>query len=372
MVVPSQALRKIIVLALIVFLWSGSSNPSVAGWAERIVATADVDGIAVFGLRPPEDAAYDFPIISPDDAVALLVTALQRILRDSPFSAAQIEKLKAAGRVSIIYDPDTPDRSTNLAGIIAALFLPQRDGVGVAGAGQKQFPVVVTRYGIKWPLKELAPVLIHELVGHGIQHLENRLDTMRQIDFECEAWLYTEMGHQDVGAANFTDERIEYRKQLEFQCDDFLRHLRLDDPDGYRVWDTLDPDIPLLLTHFHQYLDTLRESGVMATALENDAALSAGSLDMLFRDGAAEEQYQVGLMLLQGRGLDRDVHEGRRWMIRAGERGHADAIFYLGILYEEGNGVEKDRAKAVDLYELAAKKGSSRAADRLKKLQILD
>lgn len=40
--------------------------------------------------------------------------------------------------------------------------------------------------------------------------------------------------------------------------------------------------------------------------------------------------------------------------MRAAERGHAEAEYQLGLLYEYGNGVEKDIARAVKYYQKAA------------------
>lgn len=56
-------------------------------------------------------------------------------------------------------------------------------------------------------------------------------------------------------------------------------------------------------------------------------------------------------------------------------QGDTEAQFYLGRMYERGEGVEKDRAQALFWYEKAAKGGDSRAKNRidaLLKLQSLD
>lgn len=42
------------------------------------------------------------------------------------------------------------------------------------------------------------------------------------------------------------------------------------------------------------------------------------------------------------------------YLMRAAERGHAEAEYQLGLLYEYGNGVEKDIARAVEYYQKAA------------------
>ena len=47
--------------------------------------------------------------------------------------------------------------------------------------------------------------------------------------------------------------------------------------------------------------------------------------------------------------------------MRTAERGHAEAQYQLGLLYEYGNGVEKDIARAVEYYQKAAEQGHPKA-----------
>ena len=49
------------------------------------------------------------------------------------------------------------------------------------------------------------------------------------------------------------------------------------------------------------------------------------------------------------------------YLMRAAERGHAEAQYQLGLLYEYGNGVEKDIARAVEYYQKAAAQGHPQA-----------
>ena len=118
--------------------------------------------------------------------------------------------------------------------------------------------VIVSRHGIKWPTREFAAVMVHELVGHGVQHLNDSWGKMRLIDMECEAWLYEEMAYQDLKINKFSNEMIDFKKQLEKQCDSFLRYLRNHDPKVAALWDKLNPDVPRLLKHFAGYQKQLK------------------------------------------------------------------------------------------------------------------
>ncbi len=50
-----------------------------------------------------------------------------------------------------------------------------------------------------------------------------------------------------------------------------------------------------------------------------------------------------------------------------GKRGHAEAIFSLGVLYEfGGKGVSADYAKALEYYQKAANAGHETAPEKIK------
>ena len=74
---------------------------------------------------------------------------------------------------------------------------------------------MVGRYGAKWPARELAAVLAHELVGHGMQQYRGRMEHVRTIDLECEAYLYEEQAYQDLGLDKRSSEMIKFRQALE-------------------------------------------------------------------------------------------------------------------------------------------------------------
>jgi TPR repeat protein len=108
----------------------------------------------------------------------------------------------------------------------------------------------------------------------------------------------------------------------------------------------------------------------------------------LAEGGSIAAQLAVGWMHQAGRGVPTDLSEARFWYTRAAESGSVEALFYLavlaradqryeeavklladcgqtympaiyllGLMYDSGEGVKRDRRKARALYEAAAAMG---------------
>jgi hypothetical protein len=219
---------------------------------------SEFNGISLIAITPSANENFDVPIVSAKKAIKTIKQALTLIEINSPFSESQIERLKKNGPVIIVYDPRYPDKLSSMSSVKIALFSPYHYNPRSSGTNGHNFLVIVSRHGVKWPTKELAAVMVHELVGHGIQHLNDSWNKMRLIDMECEAWLYEEMAYQNLKINKFSNEMIDFKKQLEKQCDSFLRYLRNHDPEGAVIWDNLNPDVPKLLKHFSAYQKHLK------------------------------------------------------------------------------------------------------------------
>jgi uncharacterized protein len=68
--------------------------------------------------------------------------------------------------------------------------------------------------------------------------------------------------------------------------------------------------------------------------------------------------------------VQRDYAVALAWFRRAAEQGDANAVANLGIMYENGYGVAKDRAEAIAHYLKAADMGSDFARQCLKNLGV--
>ncbi|MCB9892019.1 MAG: SEL1-like repeat protein [Planctomycetes bacterium] len=70
--------------------------------------------------------------------------------------------------------------------------------------------------------------------------------------------------------------------------------------------------------------------------------------------GDADAQFFVGLMHDEGNGVDEDKVKASHWYELAAEQDHPAACNNLGLLYFRGEGVPKDTDRAIEFYERAA------------------
>jgi uncharacterized protein len=77
--------------------------------------------------------------------------------------------------------------------------------------------------------------------------------------------------------------------------------------------------------------------------------------------GNVEAQTYLGILYDQGEGIAQDVTESVKWWRKAALQGNSHAQILLGASYQEGRGVAKDYAEAVKWYRAAANQGSAGA-----------
>ena len=94
-----------------------------------------------------------------------------------------------------------------------------------------------------------------------------------------------------------------------------------------------------------------------------------------FWRAAEEDDYSLamhglGLMLINGIGVARNVAEAVKWFQKAAELDYNEAQFILAELYADGRGVPRDPGKAMELYRQAAASGHEGAKERLDALRL--
>ena len=223
---------------------------------------------------------------------------LDFILGRSPFSSAVIKILKQNGYVQIYYDPNF--RSRAAGALTIAVFLPKFYKHGATDPNDKRFVVKIGPNGIKWPTDELAAILVHELVGHGMQQFKGRWGNVRNLDLECEAYLYQEKFYQDIGIDKQKREVVGFRKSMETHfCSEFKTYMRGRDASLMAMWDILDPDVPKLLAIFEDYTEYLRESGVAGKAIGAARVQQRKAFAKLLKSaeakGDAAMQFRIGI-----------------------------------------------------------------------------
>ena len=77
----------------------------------------------------------------------------------------------------------------------------------------------------------------------------------------------------------------------------------------------------------------------------------------LANEGDACAQNNLGLMYQNGRGVEQSYEKAAEWYLKAAEQGLADAQYKLGVMYKYGWGVELSYEKAVEWVLKAAEQG---------------
>lgn len=331
----------------------GLTPPAIAN-ARTVLLDETSTAIRFLALAPEKPPTPGVAVLRPEAAKKKVMSAYSLLRAQSPASARQIDRLLTAGDVFIVYDPDFPGKE--FSKLTVAAFIP--DYI-TTSAHTRVFPVVVGRFGIHWPPQDLAGVLAHELVGHGVQHLEGRLTKTRTLELECEAWLYQERAHQDLGIDKFRQDLIDFRRQLEtIWCADLRAYERKSEPQTSALWDRLDPDVPGLLASLKRFEAHLRDTGVLsdvlaATKREKQLKLQDRMAEAL-KTGDPDAQFAIAKAYKNGAIVAPDPEEAVRWLRRAANKGHAAAQFELGLAHLYGDGAPVDEAEAYRWFARAA------------------
>lgn len=248
--------RAIIASLLAAVLGAVAIVPGLA--ARNEILEISHKGVRLIGVPPDPRADYDVPVIGARQAVDRIRTALDQLLEKSAYSARALKTLKRNGRVVIAYDPGFPLRDAGSSGANLAAFVPHLFSDTPNPSGRKDFPVIFGRYIVKWKTEELVLTLAHELLGHGMQHLHGRLESMSRLDSECEAGLYEEMVRQDLGTDKHSRIAVNFRQQLEWRyCVPFKEYMTKHAPAKMALWNTLNPDVRRLHAIFEDYLRSI-------------------------------------------------------------------------------------------------------------------
>ncbi len=81
--------------------------------------------------------------------------------------------------------------------------------------------------------------------------------------------------------------------------------------------------------------------------------------------GNKDEQFNLGLMYEEGRGVPQDYSEAIYWYMKAAYQGHARAQYNLGVMYQNRIGVNRHYSEAAKWYMKAADQGDARAQNNL-------
>jgi TPR repeat protein len=85
--------------------------------------------------------------------------------------------------------------------------------------------------------------------------------------------------------------------------------------------------------------------------------------------GDAEAQFNLGVMYDEGAGIEQDYVTAVSWYQKAADQGFVDAQTNLGMMYYEGQGIPRDLTAAAEWFRRAASQGDREAADFLKLIE---
>jgi TPR repeat protein len=102
-----------------------------------------------------------------------------------------------------------------------------------------------------------------------------------------------------------------------------------------------------------------------------DLAAAAAYYRAAAAQGLAEAQYSLGLMHQQGCGVEHNYHHAMRWYQAAAAQGQPLALHAIGTLCESGLGVAASTAEAISWFSRAADAGDCAAQEALKRYRGL-
>ena len=85
--------------------------------------------------------------------------------------------------------------------------------------------------------------------------------------------------------------------------------------------------------------------------------------------GDAEAQYNLGVMYDEGAGIEKDLVKAAGWFRKAADQGFIDAQTNLGMMYYYGQGIPRDHAEAARWFKRAASQGDHEAGSYLKLIE---
>lgn len=109
------------------------------------------------------------------------------------------------------------------------------------------------------------------------------------------------------------------------------------------------------------YYGLALERGAQGSQREADKARAVELYKKAAEGGYALAQYRLGVLYQIGEGVDKDLRLARKWFAAASEAGLREAEFNYAIMLETGTGGSRDPAEAARLYEISAGKGVRQA-----------
>jgi TPR repeat protein len=100
---------------------------------------------------------------------------------------------------------------------------------------------------------------------------------------------------------------------------------------------------------------------IQGWGVERDLAKAVDLFRQAAKHGLRAAENNLGEMYMQGAGVEQDYAEAYKWYLKAAQKGDDEAQNNLGVLYVGGFGVEQDFAAAMEWFQKSAKQGNVEA-----------
>ena len=112
----------------------------------------------------------------------------------------------------------------------------------------------------------------------------------------------------------------------------------------------------------HGLVFTLLTASLMSSfALSADDAAGLEALRTRAHGGDVAAQFDLALRLRDGKGVAKDEAEAMQWAHRAADRGHAEAMDFVGFAYLRGSVVQRNPGIAFGYFQAAAERSAQAA-----------
>ncbi|KAI8089318.1 uncharacterized protein BX664DRAFT_332716 [Halteromyces radiatus] len=109
--------------------------------------------------------------------------------------------------------------------------------------------------------------------------------------------------------------------------------------------------------HAHYWLAACYEEGISGVC-DCNLVKAFYHYQVAAMTGDVDAQFQVGFMLSNGKGVEKNRQEAFQWYQKAAQQGHKTALYSMGLYYVKGlDGVDKDLKVATDCFKKAAQLG---------------
>jgi uncharacterized protein len=119
----------------------------------------------------------------------------------------------------------------------------------------------------------------------------------------------------------------------------------------------------VLHTASYSFADPLEEGKI--AFMKQDYQRAYGLLLPLAETGDTFAQTNIGYMLSQGLGVEKNEQEAIKWYEKAALKGDSNAQYNIGSMCETGRGIRQDYEKAMEWYSKSAEQGNAFAQANL-------